>query len=342
MKNRSPHHRAQAGREKRPGGVIPRKRFGQHFLADRAYIDAIVRAIAPKPGDRLIEIGPGTGVLTAPLVALAGHITVIEIDRDLAPRLQALFGDALTLVQQDVLQVDFAALADGTGGGRLPGAEAPGDDRADTGTSAGKGEVDSGTSAGTRAAATSMPAARAAAASRAHKLRIVGNLPYNISSPLLLHLIAVADRVEDQHFMLQKEVVDRIVAAPGSDMGRLTVFLQNHYHVAKLFDVPPDAFDPPPKVDSSVVRMVPRAQPVTTATAPLQAALSAAYAQRRKMLRGTLGSWLAQQYPAFSLVQAAAADPRLMPLTDLSQRPEQIPAEAWYALADALAGQARD
>ena len=112
--------------------------------------------------------------------------------------------------------------------------------------------------------------------------------------------------------------------------------------MAKLFDVPPDAFDPPPKVDSSVVRMVPRAQPVTTATAPLQAALSAAYAQRRKMLRGTLGSWLAQQYPAFSLAQAAAADPRLMPLTDLSQRPEQIPAEAWYALADALAGQARD
>ena len=98
MKNRSPHHRAQAGREKRPGGVIPRKRLGQHFLADRAYIDAIVRAIAPKPGDRLIEIGPGTGVLTAPLIAQAGPITVIELDRDLAPRLQALFGDALTLV----------------------------------------------------------------------------------------------------------------------------------------------------------------------------------------------------------------------------------------------------
>lgn len=337
MKNRSSHHRAQAGREKRPGGVIPRKRFGQHFLADRAYIDAIVRAIAPKPGDRLIEIGPGTGVLTAPLVALAGHITVIEIDRDLAPRLQALFGDALTLVQQDVLKVDFAALANGTGGGSLPGAEAPGDDRADTGTSAGSG------GAATRPPAERVePAGRAETTRRAHKLRIVGNLPYNISSPLLLHLIAVADRVEDQHFMLQKEVVDRIVAAPGSDMGRLTVFLQNHYHVAKLFDVPPDAFDPPPKVDSSVVRMVPRAQPVTTATAPLQAALSAAYAQRRKMLRGTLGSWLAQQYPAFSVEQAAAADSRLVPLTDLSQRPEQIPIDAWYALADALAGAAQN
>ena len=280
------NHRHDAGREKRPAGVIPRKRFGQHFLADRACIDAIVQAIAPRPDDNLVEIGPGTGVLTAPLVALTGHLTVIEIDRDLGPRLAAQYGDALALVQQDVLQVDFSGFGE--------------------------------------------------------NLRIVGNLPYNISSPLLLHLIAVADRVRDQHFMLQKEVVDRMVAGPGSDMGRLTVFLQNHYQVAKLFDVPPEAFDPPPKVDSSVVRMVPRAQPVTTATAPLQAALSAAYAQRRKMLRGTLGHWLAQQYPAFSVEQAAAADSRLVPLTDLSQRPEQIPIDAWYALADALAGAAQN
>ena len=280
------NHRPDAGREKRPAGVIPRKRFGQHFLADRACIDAIVQAIAPQPDDNLVEIGPGTGVLTAPLLTQTGHLTVIEIDRDLGPRLAAQYGDALTLVQQDVLQVDFSGFG--------------------------------------------------------QNLRIVGNLPYNISSPLLLHLIAVADRVRDQHFMLQKEVVDRIVAGPGSDMGRLTVFLQNHYQVVKLFDVPPEAFDPPPKVDSSVVRMVPRAQPVTTATAPLQAALSAAYAQRRKMLRGTLGHWLAQQYPAFSVEQAAAADSRLVPLTDLSQRPEQIPIDAWYALADALAGAAQN
>ena len=280
------NHRPDAGREKRPAGVIPRKRFGQHFLADRACIDAIVQAIAPQPDDNLVEIGPGTGVLTAPLLTQTGHLTVIEIDRDLGPRLAAQYGDALTLVQQDVLQVDFSGFG--------------------------------------------------------QNLRIVGNLPYNISSPLLLHLIAVADRVRDQHFMLQKEVVDRMVAGPGSDMGRLTVFLQNHYQVVKLFDVPPEAFDPPPKVDSSVVRMVPRAQPVTTATAPLQAALSAAYAQRRKMLRGTLGHWLAQQYPAFSVEQAAAADSRLVPLTDLSQRPEQIPIDAWYALADALAGAAQN
>ena len=275
------NHRHDAGREKRPAGVIPRKRFGQHFLADRACIDAIVQAIAPRPGDNLVEIGPGTGVLTAPLVAQTGHLTVIEIDRDLGPRLAAQYGDALTLVQQDVLQVDFSGFG--------------------------------------------------------QNLRIVGNLPYNISSPLLLHLIAVADRVRDQHFMLQKEVVDRIAAGPGSDMGRLTVFLQNHYQVVKLFDVPPEAFDPPPKVDSSVVRMVPLPRPHTTAIAQLEAALAAAYAQRRKMLRRTLGSWLAQQHPSFDLEKAAADDARLVPLTDLSQRPEQIPATAWYALADALA-----
>ena len=275
------NHRPDAGREKRPAGVIPRKRFGQHFLADRACIDAIVQAIAPRPDDNLVEIGPGTGVLTAPLLAQTGHLTVIEIDRDLGPRLVAQYGDALTLVQQDVLQVDFSGFG--------------------------------------------------------QNLRIVGNLPYNISSPLLLHLIAVADRVRDQHFMLQKEVVDRIVAGPGSDMGRLTVFLQNHYQVVKLFDVPPEAFDPPPKVDSSVVRMVPLPRPHTTAIAQLEAALAAAYAQRRKMLRRTLGSWLAQQHPSFDLEKAAADDARLVPLTDLSQRPEQIPATAWYALADALA-----
>ena len=275
------NHRHDAGREKRPAGVIPRKRFGQHFLADRACIDAIVQAIAPRSGDNLVEIGPGTGVLTAPLVAQTGHLTVIEIDRDLGPRLAAQYGDALTLVQQDVLQVDFSGFG--------------------------------------------------------QNLRIVGNLPYNISSPLLLHLIAVAERVRDQHFMLQKEVVDRMVAGPGSDMGRLTVFLQNHYQVVKLFDVPPEAFDPPPKVDSSVVRMVPLPRPHTTAIAQLEAALAAAYAQRRKMLRRTLGSWLAQQHPSFDLEKAVADDARLVPLTDLSQRPEQIPVTAWYALADALA-----
>lgn len=267
----------------RAAGLAPRKHFGQHFLVDRFIIDSIVRAIAPKPGEHLIEIGPGTGALTAPVLALAGGMRAIEIDRDLAPRLAARFGEALTLIHQDVLTVDFASLGD--------------------------------------------------------DLRIIGNLPYNISSPLLLHLIPFTAHIRDQHFMLQKEVIDRIVAEPGGNMGRLTVFLQNHYHVAHLLDVPPDAFDPPPKVESSVIRMVPRAQPQTTATAELEAALAVAYSQRRKMLRKTLGSWLAQRYPDFDLGKAAGADPRLAPLTDLSHRAEQIPVGAWYALADALAGQ---
>ncbi len=269
----------------RAAGLPPRKHFGQHFLVDRFIIDSIVRAIAPQPGDALIEIGPGTGALTASLLAQARRMTAIEIDRDLAPRLQARFGEALTLIHQDVLQVDFGALG--------------------------------------------------------ASLRIVGNLPYNISSPLLLHLIPFAAQIRDQHFMLQKEVVERIVAEPGGNMGRLTVFLQNHYQVAHLFDVPPEAFDPPPKVDSSVVRMVPLPRPRTLATEELEAALSVAYSQRRKMLRKTLGGWLAQRYPTFDIEKAAAGDARLAPLTDLSHRAEQIPVDAWYALADALAAQGK-
>lgn len=265
----------------RLSSVQARKRFGQHFLVDRAVIGAIVSAIAPHPGDNLIEIGPGPGVLTAPLVQLAGRITAIEIDRDLAPRLQAHFGQHLDLVHQDVLKVDFSTFGE--------------------------------------------------------RQRIVGNLPYNISSPLLLHLMAVADRVLDQHFMLQKEVVDRIVAQPGGEMGRLTVFLQNRYQVAHLFNVPPEAFDPPPRVESSIVRMVPLGRPHTQAIPQLEQALAAAYSQRRKMLRKTLGTWLAQHHPNLVLDRAAAADARLAPLTDLSQRPEQIPVTAWFALADALA-----
>ncbi|MDO4905961.1 MAG: 16S rRNA (adenine(1518)-N(6)/adenine(1519)-N(6))-dimethyltransferase RsmA [Lautropia sp.] len=267
----------------RAAGLAPRKHFGQHFLVDRFVIEAIVRAIAPQPGDALIEIGPGTGALTASLLSRVRQMTAIEIDRDLAPRLSARFGKALTLIHRDALKVDFGSLG--------------------------------------------------------ASLRIVGNLPYNISSPLLLHLIPFAAHIRDQHFMLQKEVVDRIVAEPGGDMGRLTVFLQNHYRVAHLFDVPPDAFDPPPKVDSSVVRMVPLPEPQTGAAAQLEEALAVAYSQRRKMLRKTLGAWLVQRYPSFDMDRAAADDVRLAPLADLSHRAEQIPVAAWYALADVLAAQ---
>ncbi len=267
-----------------PFTAVPRKRFGQHFLVDRGVIDAIVRAIAPKPGERLVEIGPGTGALTAPLLALAGRIEAIEIDRDLAPRLAARHGDALTLIGQDVLTVDFSRFGAGA--------------------------------------------------------RIVGNLPYNISSPLLLHLLAFADQIRDQHFMLQKEVIDRVCAEPGGDMGRLTVALQNRYHVDSLFDVRPQAFDPPPRVQSSVIRMVPRAAPLTRATTTLQALLAAAFSQRRKMLRNTLGRWLARERPDVDLAALAVADPRLAALADPTRRAEDIATEAWCALADHLqAGQ---
>ncbi len=169
---------------------IPRKRFGQHFLTDGACIDAIVRAIAPVAGAPLIEIGPGLGAMTEPLLAAGAKVTVIELDRDLAARWRKK--GTVEVVEADVLTVDFAALADAQGS----------------------------------------------------PLRVVGNLPYNISSPILFHLLAVADRVADQTFMLQKEVVDRIVAAPDTDeYGRLSVMLQYRFECAHLFDVPPGAAD---------------------------------------------------------------------------------------------------
>ena len=175
---------------------VARKRFGQHFLADSAVVDAIVRAIDPRPGDALVEIGPGLGALTLPLQERCGALTVVELDRDLAARLRRRA--ELNVIEADVLRVDFAALA----------------------------------------------------AERGAALRIVGNLPYNISTPILFHLLDAAAHIRDQHFMLQKEVVDRMAAGPGGrDYGRLSVMLQWRYDIESLFDVPPEAFEPPPKVD---------------------------------------------------------------------------------------------
>jgi 16S rRNA (adenine1518-N6/adenine1519-N6)-dimethyltransferase len=186
---------------------VPRKRFGQHFLADHGVIDAIVRAIGPKPGQPLVEIGPGLAALTQPLVERAGRLTVIELDRDLAARLRQ--HGQLEVVESDVLKVDFTQLARSMGG---------------------------------------------------QKLRVVGNLPYNISTPILFHLLDHVEVVEDQHFMLQKEVVDRMVAVPATAAyGRLSVMLQWRYAMEDVLFVAPEAFDPPPKVDSAVVRMVPLA-----------------------------------------------------------------------------------
>ncbi|MBL8341196.1 MAG: 16S rRNA (adenine(1518)-N(6)/adenine(1519)-N(6))-dimethyltransferase RsmA [Rubrivivax sp.] len=249
----------------------PRKRFGQHFLVDPAVIEAIVGHIAPHPGDALVEIGPGLGALTAPLLARTGALTVIELDRDLAARLRQRAG--LAVIEADVLAVDFAQLA-----------------------------------------------AQAGAA-----LRIVGNLPYNISSPILFHLLGTAASVCDQHFMLQKEVVARMAAAPGrKDYGRLSVMLQWRYDIEALLEVPPAAFDPPPRVDSAVVRMTPRpaAEAAGVPHARLGELVATAFSQRRKLLRHTLGRWLGQQGFAGAF--------------DLQRRAEEVPVAEYVALAKAL------
>jgi len=247
-------------------GHIARKRFGQHFLADDGVIDEIVRAINPRPGEALVEIGPGLGALTNPVVERSERLTVVELDRDLAVRLRKR--PELSVVESDVLKVDFGELARQAG----------------------------------------------------QKLRIIGNLPYNISTPILFHLLPWADQVEDQHFMLQKEVVDRMVASPGSkDYGRLSVMLQWRYDMDNVVDVPPEAFDPPPKVDSAVVRMVPRPMPEGVDADRLGALVTAAFSQRRKLLRHTLGVWIEQQ--------------GLQTSFDLQRRAEEVPVDEYLALA---------
>ncbi|MGE5160742.1 MAG: 16S rRNA (adenine(1518)-N(6)/adenine(1519)-N(6))-dimethyltransferase RsmA [Betaproteobacteria bacterium] len=230
-----------------------RRRFGQNFLHDRRVIERIVDAIDPRPGQAIVEIGPGQAALTRELVRRAGHVTAIEIDRDLAAWLREQFTpDQLTLVEADALKLDWSSLA-------------------------------------------------------ARPLRVVGNLPYNISSPLLFRLAELAECVIDQHFMLQKEVVDRMVAPPGSKTyGRLSVMLQVRYRMTKLFDVPRGAFNPPPKVTSSIVRMVPRPPAELPAVdfAGFGRVVAAAFNQRRKILRNALGDVAGEE--AF---RAAGVDP---------------------------------
>jgi 16S rRNA (adenine1518-N6/adenine1519-N6)-dimethyltransferase len=224
----------------------PKKSFGQHFLHEKRYIERIVGAIAPRPDDRVVEIGPGEGALTLPLLAAAGRLTAIELDTDLIPDLQARASQvgALEIVHADVLKVDFTALAQRLG---VP------------------------------------------------RVRLAGNLPYYISSPILFHCVDHAAAIEDMHFMLQKEVVDRMAAAPGSKVyGRLSVMLQLACRVEPLFNVPPGAFRPPPKVDSAVVRMVPLAPDERHDADPqrLHAIVKAAFAQRRKTLANGLKTLL--------------------------------------------------
>jgi len=222
----------------------PKKHLGQNFLHERTVIDRIVQAVAPRPGDRLVEIGPGQGAITFPLLDRHGALTVIEFDRDLiAPLTEAARAHGhLTVIHRDVLKVDFGELAAG----------------------------DEGASG---------------------RIRLVGNLPYNLSSPILFHALDHAEAISDMTFMLQKEVVERMAAGPGSKVyGRLSVMLQAYCSVTPLFTVPPGAFRPPPKVDSAVVRLVPRApETVGIEDRDLFArVVRDAFGQRRKTLRNAL------------------------------------------------------
>jgi len=213
---------------------VARKRFGQHFLTDRGIIEDIIQAINPKAGEPMVEIGPGLAAMTQPLVERLGHLTVIELDRDLARQLQA--HPQLKVIEADVLKVDFSALA------------------------------------------KSMPSQ----ANTLSKIRVVGNLPYNISTPILFHLLDAVAVIEDQHFMLQKEVVDRMVANPSSaDYGRLSVMLQWRYARENIHLVPPHCFDPPPRVNSAIVRMVPHAEPVVIDVKLLSELVQVTFSQRR-------------------------------------------------------------
>lgn len=232
-----------------------RKRFGQHFLHDRGIIQRILAALDPQPGDTIVEIGPGLGALTRPLLGRCSPLHVVELDRDLAARLRTEFPpERLVVHEADALKFDFRTLA--TAGQRL---------------------------------------------------RVVGNLPYNISTPLLFHLLDQGECISDMLFMLQKEVVERMAANPGSqDYGRLSVMIQWRLRVEKLFDVRPGAFTPPPKVDSAVVRLTPHTvPPVTIDNAEVFArVVRAAFGQRRKTLRNTLKGLLSAE-----AMQALDIDP---------------------------------
>jgi 16S rRNA (adenine1518-N6/adenine1519-N6)-dimethyltransferase len=251
----------------------PRKRFGQHFLVDPAIIERIIGAIDPRRGDHVVEIGPGLGALTAPLLARLDHLHVVEIDRDLSARLRERHAaEQLTVHEADALEFDFAALP------------AP--------------------------------------------LRIVGNLPYNISTPLLFHVAAAASRCTDLHFMLQQEVVDRMVAKPSeSEYGRLSVMLQYRFLLERLFDVAPGSFRPRPKVRSAVVRLLPRPMEQLGAVSELglSRVVARAFSMRRKTLRNTLSGLIS----AGELAELGI---------DPGKRAQELPVAAFVTVANHLAG----
>jgi 16S rRNA (adenine1518-N6/adenine1519-N6)-dimethyltransferase len=252
---------------------VPRKRFGQNFLVDDAVIARIVAAIDPRPADHLVEIGPGLGALTGPILALVPHLHVIELDRDLASRLVERYPpERLAVHQADALKFDFSALP-------VP-------------------------------------------------MRIVGNLPYNISTPLLFHLMDYAARIADMQFMLQREVVERMVASPSTpEYGRLSVMLQYRFRMDKRFVVPASAFRPRPKVESAIVRLVPLSRPDSLAVdeTVFRQTVTRAFSHRRKTLRNAL-SGFADEADLLSL----GIDPGL--------RAENLPVSAFVAIANRIAG----
>jgi 16S rRNA (adenine1518-N6/adenine1519-N6)-dimethyltransferase len=253
--------------------VIPRKRFGQNFLVDPRVIERIIRSVDPRPGDRILEIGPGQGALTGALVSSGCDLSLVEIDRDLAELLNKKF-PGVSLLREDVLKADLSAL------------------------------LENG------------------------QYRIVGNLPYNISTPLLFRLFKQADLIRDMHFMLQLEVVDRMIAAPDSKTyGRLSVMTQLYCHAEKLFDVPPDAFSPRPKVRSAIVQLTPiePAERLTVSPDALEKLLIQAFSARRKTLRNAFRGLLSE-----SQLQSLDINPQL--------RPENLTVTQFAACASLIEG----
>ncbi len=226
----------------------------------------------------MVEIGPGLGAMTQPLVERLGHLTVIELDRDLVVKLR--LHPQLQVIESDVLKVDFS---------RIENAQV---------------------------------AIKNVASNNTPNLRIVGNLPYNISTPILFHLLGFAHLVKDQHFMLQKEVVDRMVASPStSDYGRLSVMLQWRYAMENVLDVPPESFDPPPRVMSAVVRMTPHACPAAVPFSLLEKLVQVSFSQRRKLLRHSLGRWLDErQFTGQFNLQRRAEEVPVQEFVELAQR----------------------
>lgn len=259
-------------------GHQARKRFGQNFLHDPAVIERIVKAIAPKPGEHLVEIGPGLGALTEPVAERSGHLTVVELDRDLAQRLREhpTLADKLTIYQTDAMKFDFSQLLPAQG-----------------------------------------------------KLKVFGNLPYNISTPLLFHLFEFADCIENMHFMLQKEVVERMTAGHGSKtFGRLSVMTQFFCQAIPVVEVGPGAFKPAPKVDSAVVRLIPKpvAERADVPVAVLNRVCLEAFNQRRKTLRNCFSN-----FATAADIEALGINPGL--------RPEQLPVSEFIRVAQWLAQQ---